>query len=811
MLNISDAVFNDLRAIAKDSKDPLYASAHVFSADGGRRFFFIRTYSPFKLYLNGQPVAEAPAQDKLDPPQRAVLNLVKGMNEITLELTPQEGVIILCYLLEAPAPEAQLRPNPGDVIIIPSAKGKPADANAAAFKGLAVGPGGDVPFVGPGAKTVLGARLRGSRPRGTGVLTARVLGAGGGPPGPEVTLPVNAPAQVEYVAPKEPRGVYEARVEILGDGKSLGIKTVSLICPEGFTADALALERDWKDRSAKSGRSLPNAKLYIEKLKLYIDGIMQGTVDPDAETGREMLEVSTSARAFLDTEAQGKDPFEGKSGYRERGYVSAIDGGVQPYIESVPPAAVAQNTDTFPLVVFLHGYDPNMNKHRWWEAKDYAAVCTRHSCFMAIPFGRLNTDFQSVGEVDVLDVIKEMKAHYRIDPARVYLVGISMGGMGVYTMAAHYPDEFAAGLVIAGRADSPLQNMAALEKFHPFKQWLIHADNPVSLVDNLVNVPLRIYHGADDFTVPPAQAHRMAAALKKAGCDAKLFLLPGGHRAGFDLIRDDEPLKWLLTNKRNDAPAARKMKQYSLAFAKQDRVEVSAIRGALEPIELDWTDTNGKKQFTKESSVIRQKKVDGEAQPALNAPLLKTRELCGPVRQAICAPFTIVYGTKGSAQANAENKKNAQRFAEEWLAFTRSEAQLKADVDVTDAEKRERNLFLFGEEQDNALHAQIANTLPISVKNGTVTIAGKAVPLAGKGLMFIYPSALAANKRAVVICAGIPYGEKIGVNHKLDLIPDFLLYTSTPDIDTTNTNKATCAGFFDGEWKIDPKAIWWFD
>ncbi len=125
-------------------------------------------------------------------------------------------------------------------------------------------------------------------------------------------------------------------------------------------------------------------------------------------------------------EEQGKDPFDGKSGYMERGYISKIDDGVQPYIVEVPDAAVAKNDEKFPLVIFLHGYDPNMNKHRWWEAKDYAAVCARNNCFLAIPFGRLNTDYQSVGEVDVFDVIKEMKSHYRIDPDRVYLVGISM-------------------------------------------------------------------------------------------------------------------------------------------------------------------------------------------------------------------------------------------------------------------------------------------------------------------------------------------------------------------------------------------------
>src|SRR5439155_23635016 len=135
-----------------------------------------------------------------------------------------------------------------------------------------------------------------------------------------------------------------------------------------------------------------------------------------------------------------------------------------------------------------------------------------------------------------LDVIKEMKAHYRIDPDRVYLVGISMGGMGVYSIAAHYPDEFAAGMALAGRADSPLQNNTALENFHPFKQWLIQADNPISLCENLLHVPLRIYHGQDDPIVPKTEAMRMAARFKELGADAQLIMKPGGHTFGFEVL-----------------------------------------------------------------------------------------------------------------------------------------------------------------------------------------------------------------------------------------------------------------------------------
>ena len=311
---------------------------------------------------------------------------------------------------------------------------------------------------------------------------------------------------------------------------------------------------------------------------------------------------------------------------------------------------------------------------------------------------------------------------------------------------------------------------------------------------------------------PKTQAMRMNARFKALKADAKLILKPGGHTFGFEVLNEDEPLEWLLSKKADTHPAQRQMKAYSLTHARQAGVEVSSVSGALDPIELAWSELNGKKEILKESANILRKSVDGVPPPANDFRALKIPALCGPLRQAVTAPFTIVYGTKGAPEANAFNKASAEKFAQWWFAFTRSRVHAKADIEVSAEEKKTRNLFLFGEEQDNALHAEAAKSLPISVKNGTVKILERSTPLAGKGIMYLYPSPFAAadKPRAVVICAGLMYGEKIGANHKLDLIPDFLLYGPDIDTDGTSTNRAFCAGFFDGAWKLADTTTWWF-
>jgi len=259
----------------------------------------------------------------------------------------------------------------------------------------------------------------------------------------------------------------------------------------------------------------------------------------------------------LSAESAGRDPYAGQTSYLERAYWSALDGSPQPYFALVPSAAKEHLADPahaakrFPLVLFLHGYVPGYHKHHWWTPMpDFNAHFERNGAFLAIPFGRSNADFLGPGEVDVLDVLREMKRLYPIDEERVYLYGYSMGGMGVYSLAGHYPDPWAACAVLAGRADSPLlMNSPGIQSLHPYKQFLVRADQPLDLCENFLRIPMRIYHGQSDTIVNPREAQRMHDRMKELGCDVGLKLMPGDHWFGLDLMADEAPVKWLLEQK----------------------------------------------------------------------------------------------------------------------------------------------------------------------------------------------------------------------------------------------------------------------
>jgi len=61
--------------------------------------------------------------------------------------------------------------------------------------------------------------------------------------------------------------------------------------------------------------------------------------------------------------------------------------------------------------------------------------------------------------------------------------------------------------------------------------------------------------------------------------------------------------------------------------------------------------------------------------------------------------------------------------------------------------------------------------------------------------------------RLAVFCTGRFWGDALPINHKFDLLPDFIVYSSEVDA-SDKTNRFLCAGFFDKDWRFDPDAVW---
>jgi hypothetical protein len=198
-------------------------------------------------------------------------------------------------------------------------------------------------------------------------------------------------------------------------------------------------------------------------------------------------------------------------------------------------------------------------------------------------------------------------------------------------------------------------------------------------------------------------------------------------------------------------------------------------------------------------------------------PLRKKPSLCGPIKDAFNARFHLVYGTAGDKEATDRNRTLARQVQKEWYSFAKGFRNVVPDTSVTDAEMARSNLILFGTPKTNALLARMAPKLPIRFTDEGYELLGKTYK-AGEttGLIFIYPNPLAPSTslgagpdRYIVVYDGQHYGEKLGENHKYDLLPDFIIYSDEPDYDDSNSYHV--AGFFDTAWQLDPKLAWTSD
>jgi predicted peptidase len=139
------------------------------------------------------------------------------------------------------------------------------------------------------------------------------------------------------------------------------------------------------------------------------------------------------------------------------------------------------------------------------------------------------------------------------DPARIYLAGYSMGGVGAYRIAYRYPQKFAAMVVIAGRVDVSTARGGGLSeldrKLYPF---LADKDPFSALAKQIKSIPCWLFHGDADESVPVEQSRKLTAALQKAGAFVRYTeYYRGTHQESPNrAFADMDMVTWLLQQHR---------------------------------------------------------------------------------------------------------------------------------------------------------------------------------------------------------------------------------------------------------------------
>ena len=183
----------------------------------------------------------------------------------------------------------------------------------------------------------------------------------------------------------------------------------------------------------------------------------------------------------------------------------------------------------YPLVVWLHGRGGNvMTPNHPWMANVFSSDenFKKRPCFIVAPQNPDQLGWNGEKANGVVEIVQELLKNLPIDEDRIYLAGYSMGGYGTFQILSDEPKLFAAGVPIAG------------------------GGNPAS-ASNFKKVPVWVFHGAKDTTVPVSQSQRMVEALKKARAEVKYTEYPDGdHGVVGQALASKELHEWIFAQSR---------------------------------------------------------------------------------------------------------------------------------------------------------------------------------------------------------------------------------------------------------------------
>ena len=137
-----------------------------------------------------------------------------------------------------------------------------------------------------------------------------------------------------------------------------------------------------------------------------------------------------------------------------RGYLSKIDGSVQPYGLKVPVTYLTGDDKPRRLDFWLHGRGDTLNEIAFIDGQSRAGgTFLPDDAFVLDPYGRFMNAFKFAGETDVWEGLDHAAKHYPIDRNKLSMRGFSMGGAGAWHLGAHHASEFASVNPGAGFVD----------------------------------------------------------------------------------------------------------------------------------------------------------------------------------------------------------------------------------------------------------------------------------------------------------------------------------------------------------------------
>jgi pimeloyl-ACP methyl ester carboxylesterase len=545
----------------------------------------------------------------------------------------------------------------------------------------------------------------------------------------------------------------------------------------------------------------------------------------------------------------GKAPWTAQTGLVVRGYVSEIDGSVQPYGLVVPASYQPNLPFQYRLDAWFHGRSETLSEVNFLaDRQKNPGQFAPPNTFVLHLYGRYCNANKFAGEVDLFEALAAIRKHYPIDENRMSVRGFSMGGAATWHIAAHHAGLWAAAAPGAGFAETAeyLKLAPADTPWYERKLW--HWYDATDYAANLFNCPIVAYSGELDRQKQAADL--MARNLKAEGVELAHIIGPKTeHKYHPDsIVEINRRMDSIVARGRNPVPRVVRFTTWTLRYNRMLWVRVDALRehwerARVEAEILDATTVQLKTQnvtaltlemppglcpldASRRPTVVldgqtieaasvmsdrswtahfrkggdRWQAVETAEEPGLR----KRHGLQGPIDDAFLSSFVMVRptGKAMNEQLAAWVAGEQRRALDQWRGQFRGEARVKDDTAVTDADLAAHNLILWGDPSSNAVLARIADRLPIRWSARGVTVGAQTYP-AGHAPVLIYPNPLNPS-RYVVLNSGFTFREADYLTNarQTPKLPDWAVIDLSVPPGPRAPGKVVNAGFFGERWEL---------
>lgn len=632
-------------------------------------------------------------------------------------------------------------------------------------------------------------------------------------------LPVRSANAQETVRPIPPPGVAISdtdRAELTTGVAALG-------------REITALQTELKSRPALL-HLLPDVQIY-EKAVRWALTYNEFYDAKEAATAKTLLAQGMERAKAL---RAGDTPWTRQTGLVALGYVSRIDGSIQPYGLVVPPTWAAGDMQKRRLDVFCHGRGEKLTELSFIDQRQKSpGDFMPPDAFVLHPYGRYCNANRFAGEVDLFEALADIKTRYKIDEDRLVMRGFSMGGASAWQYAVHFPGTWAAATPGAGFSETVgFLNLLAPGKppLPPWEQSLLHWYDATDWAANLSQLPTVAYNGDKDGQKQAAD--KMQEAMQAEGLTlTRVVGKDAGHWYTADGKKEiDERISPAVTRGRDNLPPTLRFTTWTLRYPTLHWLTVTGmgrhwerarVSASLSPDTVTVQTENVTRfqiapQAARKTVIVNGQKLVGLMFAQLggkwvvdkNANPYRPRKkpgLQGPIDDAFCDAFVFVRptGTPLTPATGTWTQSEMNRAAREWRATFRGDAPIADDTQITDTDIRGKNLVLWGDPSSNKLLARIAAKLPIQwAKDGSIRANNKTYAAAANVPVFIFPNPLNPS-RYVVINSGTTWREAAYLNNaqQRSRLPDWAIIDITTPPDANAPGKIVDAGFFNEQWQ----------